>query len=250
MTLANANRSDAVTPLFIATERFDPVDGEKWDKYFQWTKIPRLTEVVSLDSSLCPHIVQEFTDQDWNHIVREDFRLDYFYHLDHLQQRVRDVCRKNILGLYRNPETPITVPPAPGSFSFVGYDLVEEQTQISALTNCGGFPDVFKNDELNRYGLVGDFDRACEIRRHLSERHPEEPHAHCELYAIWRLEEACLSGISRLESPCYEGHSLTMLRRVAEILGATVRVTLAPKGESEPMILSETKIPYRTGKKS
>ena len=56
--------------------------------------------------------------------------------------------------------------------------------------------------------------------------------------------------ISRLESPSYEGHSLTMLRRVAEILGATVRVTLAPKGESEPMILSEAKIPYRTGKKS
>ena len=56
--------------------------------------------------------------------------------------------------------------------------------------------------------------------------------------------------ISRLESPSYEGHSLTMLRRVTEILGATVRVTLAPKGESEPMILSETKVPYRTGKKS
>ena len=46
-----------------------------------------------------PHIVQEFTDEDWKHIVREDFRLDYFYHLDHLQRRVRDVCRKNILGL-------------------------------------------------------------------------------------------------------------------------------------------------------
>lgn len=56
--------------------------------------------------------------------------------------------------------------------------------------------------------------------------------------------------ISRLESPSYEGHSLSMLRRVAEVLGVTVRVTLAPKGESEPMILSEAKIPYRTGKKS
>jgi transcriptional regulator with XRE-family HTH domain len=56
--------------------------------------------------------------------------------------------------------------------------------------------------------------------------------------------------ISRLESPAYEGHSLSMLRRVAEVLGATVRVTLAPKGTSEPMILSEAKIPYRTGRKS
>lgn len=55
--------------------------------------------------------------------------------------------------------------------------------------------------------------------------------------------------ISRLESPSYEGHSLTMLRRVAEVLGVTVRVTLAPKSESKSMILSEAKIPYRTGKK-
>ena len=32
--------------------------------------------------------------------------------------------------------------------------------------------------------------------------------------------------ISRLESPSYEGHSLSMLRRVAEVLGATVRIEL------------------------
>jgi len=56
--------------------------------------------------------------------------------------------------------------------------------------------------------------------------------------------------ISRLESPAYEGHSLTMLRRVAEVLGATIRVTLTPKEESEPMSLSEATIPYRTRKKS
>jgi transcriptional regulator with XRE-family HTH domain len=56
--------------------------------------------------------------------------------------------------------------------------------------------------------------------------------------------------ISRLESPSYEGHSLSMLRRVAKVLGVTVRVTLAPKRASEPMMLSEAKIPYRTGRKS
>src|SRR5215212_9770602 len=41
--------------------------------------------------------------------------------------------------------------------------------------------------------------------------------------------------ISRLESPAYEGHSLAMLRRVARVLGATLRVTIAPKGKSESM---------------
>lgn len=36
--------------------------------------------------------------------------------------------------------------------------------------------------------------------------------------------------ISRLESPSYEGHSLSMLRRVAEALGASVRVSLEDSG--------------------
>ena len=56
--------------------------------------------------------------------------------------------------------------------------------------------------------------------------------------------------ISRLESPSYEGHSLSMLRRVAEVLGATVRVTLAPKGEAEPLILSEAKVACKIRRKS
>jgi len=66
--------------------------------------------------------------------------------------------------------------------------------------------------------------------------------------------------ISRLESPSYEGHSLAMLRRVAEVLGATVRVTLATKEETdlsaktrrvtaEPMTLSEAKVAYKIRRK-
>src|SRR5271169_713137 len=55
--------------------------------------------------------------------------------------------------------------------------------------------------------------------------------------------------ISRLESPSYEGHSLTMLRRVAEVLGANVRVTLATKEGTESMTLSEAKAPYKNRRK-
>ena len=56
--------------------------------------------------------------------------------------------------------------------------------------------------------------------------------------------------ISRLESPSYEGHSLSMLRRVAEALGATVHVVFESGAGSGPGVLSESPIPYRTGKKS
>jgi transcriptional regulator with XRE-family HTH domain len=56
--------------------------------------------------------------------------------------------------------------------------------------------------------------------------------------------------ISRLESPSYEGHSLSMLRRVADVLGATVRVTIAPTDETGSMVLSEPKVAYKVRRKS
>lgn len=56
--------------------------------------------------------------------------------------------------------------------------------------------------------------------------------------------------ISRLESPSYEGHSLAMLRRVANALGATLRLTFeaAPGGSASHLAESET--PHKAGKRS
>lgn len=56
--------------------------------------------------------------------------------------------------------------------------------------------------------------------------------------------------ISRLESPGYEGHSLSMLRRVADALGATVRVSFEPSGTAEASVLAEPATPYKTRKRS
>ena len=51
--------------------------------------------------------------------------------------------------------------------------------------------------------------------------------------------------ISRLESPGYEGHSLSMLRRVAEALHARVRVVFEPEGKETGMHVSEADTTYR-----
>ena len=52
--------------------------------------------------------------------------------------------------------------------------------------------------------------------------------------------------ISRLESPGYEGHSLSMLRRVAEALHARVRIVFEPEGEGTGMRVAEAGVAYRT----
>ena len=55
--------------------------------------------------------------------------------------------------------------------------------------------------------------------------------------------------ISRLESPAYEGHSLSMLRRVAEVLGATLYVEIQPNRQRNLPVVAEPKAIYGVKKK-
>ena len=52
--------------------------------------------------------------------------------------------------------------------------------------------------------------------------------------------------ISRLESPSYEGHSLSMIRRVVEVLGATVRVQIQRKKQPRRHALAESRAKYKS----
>jgi len=55
--------------------------------------------------------------------------------------------------------------------------------------------------------------------------------------------------ISRLESPSYEGHSLSMLSRVAKVLSAKVRVVLEPEDATHGSRLADSPVPYRVKRK-
>ncbi len=50
--------------------------------------------------------------------------------------------------------------------------------------------------------------------------------------------------ISRLECSSYEGHSLSMLRRVAEVLGATIHVEIQRKKHQKYTAVAEEKAGY------
>jgi transcriptional regulator with XRE-family HTH domain len=50
--------------------------------------------------------------------------------------------------------------------------------------------------------------------------------------------------ISRLESPSYEGHSLSMLRRVADVLGASVRVEFQGQKQQTLPVVAEARAIY------
>ena len=52
--------------------------------------------------------------------------------------------------------------------------------------------------------------------------------------------------ISRLESPSYEGHSLSMLRRVADTLGPTLHIEIKRKRRSKQAAVAESGANYET----
>lgn len=174
-----------MTPWFIATEPFTP-DDQSWNKYMRWSGLTQLKELVSLDPILCPSVLKELKPDYWAHIVNEDFMLDYFVDFEYLSHEVVHLPKKNMLCVFRNPQQE-PVAPSVAEFEFLGYDLVDIQNSASALSNCGGFPDVFVNSELSPQGLLPEFQRASEVRRILRSTHPEEVHANCNLWAVFRM---------------------------------------------------------------
>jgi hypothetical protein len=179
---------NALGPLYIVTERFDPDRGTDWESYISWSGLTQLREVVSLDSILCPKVIDQILPEDWNHIVNEDFMLDYFTDLDYLIQRAGSLDGRNLLSVYKNPDS--DPPPSASSFTLEGYDLVDVMGGVSTLTNCGGFALAFANSELNSVGLLPTLDRANRVRTALQVNYPDEPHATCDVWAIFRARQS------------------------------------------------------------
>jgi hypothetical protein len=173
--------------LYVATEKFSPTDGDGWKKYIDWCGLTQLVEVVGLDGMLNPPVLT-LKDTYWRYIVNEDYMLDYFTDLDFLRSELRDRQRINLLGTIRAPSVDVSRMVWDG-FSFLGYELLDQDNSISALTNCGGFPESFRNDELSERGLILSFRRAVEIQQDLKRLNPQEHHADTNIWAIFRFDD-------------------------------------------------------------
>ena len=175
-----------MNPWFIATEKFGPSKGEAWRKYLTWSGLTHLQELVSLDPILCPPILSAIREDYWPHIVNENFMLSYFVDLDFLLAEVSNIIEKNVLCVFRNPVTQPRPPIYFADSSFLGYDLVDVEGSASALSNCGGFPEVSAPSELSSHGLLITHIRASEVQADLRTLYPNDHHANCHIWAIFR----------------------------------------------------------------
>ena len=173
--------------LYSAVQRFDPACGESWEKFIEWSGLTQLREVVSLDLILCPTVFQELVPEDWQHNVQEDYKTSLFHDLDYVLRRVAGEDRVNVLALMQNPTEGEVCSFSDPRFVLRGFDLVELQTGVSALVNCGGFAEAFASLELSDCGLLADHATAVNVRERLLAAYPDEPHANCCLWAIWQM---------------------------------------------------------------
>lgn len=163
-----------------------------WQGYLEWSGLHQLDEVVGLDTMLCAPAVppdsEPLTVEDWEHVVNRDFRLHYYRDLEYLLARVPLRPELMVLAAMEGPPEEGVPPLDDPRFVFLGYEVLDEHGDVSALTNCGGFPLAFENSELNRFGLLDGVGRAYKVRGALRERYPGEHHARCDVWGVWRME--------------------------------------------------------------
>lgn len=180
--------SEKMEVAYAALETFDPSHGESWEKYIAWSKLTHLREVVSHDSSLCPSIIEKPIAEDWDHMADADVSPLLFSDLDYLFRRVGQVDKKfQIIATAREPGKDQIESFSDARFEFKGFDLVDGALGTSALTNCGGFDAALSPSDLSVCGLIEDYERALTVRKLLLKYYPEEHHANCEIWGVWKM---------------------------------------------------------------
>jgi len=168
---------------------YDP-SGLSWKKYIEFSRLDHLVELVSLDGMLNEVLVEpdRNNEEDWECIVcDQEYETGFFTTLDFVLQRTKQMDRFNLVAVAIEPTQDCKDVLLDG-FEFVGYDLVDKEYSISALTNCGGFDETFLPADLNKYGLIDDYTKAFDIKKRLLINNPDEYHADTNAIAVWRHE--------------------------------------------------------------
>lgn len=118
---------------------------------------------------------------------------------------------------------------------------MDEKTGAVKKTNF----DLYLEEQLKDPSFASRFERAGEawdVALQIAVLRQRAGLSQKELAKILKTSQ---QQISRLESPGYEGHSLSMLRRVAEALHAHIRVVFEPMETESEMHVAESSPPYQ-----
>lgn len=157
-------------------------DNEAWRQYIHFSGLAQIDDLCSLDGILNPSLFTPQTEEDWRNCVNEDYQTDMLTSLEYAQGVARNYPGARILGLVIDPGEA----EMPANARLLGYDILDQWCSVSLLTNCGGFPGLFDNSRINRYGLLDERAEAYAIRDRLRSVHAHDPHAGaCQVIAVF-----------------------------------------------------------------
>jgi len=70
--------------LYTLRERLTANPQKRFDDYRAFSGFHHITELVTLDSMMCPDLIDELRTEDWEHNVLADFRTELFRDADYL----------------------------------------------------------------------------------------------------------------------------------------------------------------------
>lgn len=172
--------------LHTLRERFTADQPQRLDGYRTFSGFHHITELVTLDSIMCPDLIDELNTEDWEHNVHEDFRTELFRDAEYLLARQPlDGSKHQLIAALECPSTEFAIP---SGFKICGFDIMDSYFGNSTLTNCGQIPEAFKPTEVNKFGLIDDRDRAFTIRDTMRKLQPDDPHlGDCEVWLLARF---------------------------------------------------------------
>jgi len=164
-------------------------NDRSWNSYIEWSKLPHLSETISLDGMLNEMLVEPDYDDgdDWNYIHCGDggWQTHFFTTVDYVLKRMKPQDKFNLLTVVIEPERACKDISIDG-YEFVGYDLLDKEYGTSPLTNCRGLNEVSLPSDLNDKGLIDDFVKAYDIKKRILENNPKVHHAATNVIAVWR----------------------------------------------------------------
>ncbi len=167
---------------YVVVEKYYPQQDFK-----EMTGMYQVEEIVSFDYLLCSSCIHTFKDEDDHYIFRSDDFCDFdiFNNLGYLLSKVHNLEGKQVLAVIREPNQDCK-PIEFDKFKFYGYDLLEDYSRRSVLTNCCGYYDPFFVKDLSRFGLIENYEKAKLIQKWLREN---EPYIYSSLWGIFRMEK-------------------------------------------------------------
>jgi hypothetical protein len=177
--------------LYTLRERLTSAMKESFDSCKLFSGFAHITELVTLDSMMCPDIITELTAEDWDHNVHDDCRINLFRDAEYsLTRQPLDASRHQLIAALENPNA---IDPVPTGFVLCGHDIMDSYFGNSTLTNRGPITEAFSPSDVNQYGLIDDRDQAFSIRDTMRKLQPDDPHlGACEVWLLARrLPDGC-----------------------------------------------------------